>query len=83
MMSWKTAKTLLGRSIVAATAASLAAAAAPALGKSRCEKLECDEIKQEIREIQSRMRSGYTHAQGERYEARLRKLKTRRRRVCR
>ena len=57
--------------------------AAPTEARSRCDKLECDEIKTEIREIQSRMRSGYTRAQGERYEARLRKLKTRRRHVCR
>ena len=45
--------------------------------------LACDEVKQAIREIEARMRAGYSHAQGERYEARLRKLKRKRSRVCR
>ena len=46
-------------------------------------KLACDEIKQQIREIESRMRSGYSRAQGEKFEARLRKLKRKRSRLCR
>ena len=45
--------------------------------------LACDEVKQAIREIESRMRAGYTRAQGERYEAKLRKLKRKRSRLCR
>ena len=45
--------------------------------------LACDEVKQNIREIEARMRTGYTRAQGERYEARLRKLKLKRSRLCR
>ena len=45
--------------------------------------LECDEVKQAIREVEARMRAGYTRAQGERYEARLRKLKHKRRKLCR
>jgi len=45
--------------------------------------LACDEVKQNIREIEARMRTGYTRAQGERYEARLRKLKLKRNRLCR
>lgn len=48
-----------------------------------CDALACDEIKQAIREIEARMRAGYTRAQGERYEARLRRLKQKRRRLCR
>ena len=45
--------------------------------------LACDEVKQAIHEIEARMRAGYTRAQGERYEARLRKLKLKRSRLCR
>ena len=45
--------------------------------------LACNEVKQAIREIEARMRAGYSRAQGERYEARLRKLKRKRSRLCR
>lgn len=45
--------------------------------------LACDEVKQAIREIEARMRAGYTRAQGERYEAKLRKLKRKRSKLCR
>ena len=45
--------------------------------------LECEKIKQKIRHIQSRMRSGYTRAQGERMEAELRRLRAMRRKACR
>ena len=48
-----------------------------------CDKLACAAVKEEIREIEARMRAGYTRAQGERYEARLRKLKARRSKLCR
>ena len=34
-------------------------------------------------EVQARMRAGYSRSQGERYEARLRKLKRKRSKVCR
>lgn len=51
--------------------------------RSNCDKAACNEVKEEIREIESRMRSGYSRAQGEKYEARLRKLKRKRRSVCR
>ena len=44
---------------------------------------ECVLIKEKIRYIQSKMRSGYTRAQGERMEAELRRLRERRRRTCR
>lgn len=51
--------------------------------RSNCDNVDCDSIKSEIREIQAKMRSGYTRAQGERYEARLRKLRKKRSRHCR
>lgn len=48
-----------------------------------CDKLACEQIKQSIREVESRMRAGYSRSQGERYEARLRKLKRKRSKLCR
>ena len=48
-----------------------------------CNKLACNDVKQEIREIESRMRAGYSRAQGEKYEERLRKLRRKRSRLCR
>jgi hypothetical protein len=46
------------------------------------DKAECNRIKEKIRHIQSRMRSGYTRAQGERLEARLRKRRQQRKTKC-
>ena len=46
------------------------------------DKAECTAIKEKIRHIHSRMRSGYTRAQGERMEAQLRKLREQRRAKC-
>lgn len=43
----------------------------------------CAEVKEKIRTIESRMRAGYTRAQGERYENRLRELKAKRYKHCR
>ena len=51
--------------------------------KSRDEKAACAEVKQEIREIEARMRAGYTRAQGEKLMAKLLKLKAKRRELCR
>ena len=45
--------------------------------------LACEQIKQKIRHIQSKMRSGYTRAQGEKMEADLRKLRALRKKACR
>ena len=56
-------------------------AAAPTHDRNR--DLRCEEIKQEIREIHSKMRAGYTRAQGEKLEARLRKLRVLRAKACR
>ena len=57
--------------------------AAQAGAKPDCDALACDEVKQAIREIESRMRAGYSRSQGEKYEARLRKLKRKRSKLCR
>ena len=54
-----------------------------ATAASKCNKEECQKVKADIREIQAKMRSGYTAAQGNRYEARLRKLRDKRSRICR
>lgn len=48
-----------------------------------CARWTCEEVKAEIREIEARMRSGYTAAQGIRFEERLRELKDCRYRLCR
>ena len=56
----------------------------PANADSRRDRLlECERIKEEIRHIQSRMRTGYSRTQGEKLEARLRKLRARRAKACR
>jgi hypothetical protein len=65
------------------TALALLLLSAQGNARPDCDKLACDEVKQAIREIESRMRSGYSRSQGERYEAKLRKLKRRRSKVCR
>jgi hypothetical protein len=44
---------------------------------------ECEKIKQKIRYIQSKMRAGYTRAQGEKMEAELRRLRSLRAKACR
>ena len=47
------------------------------------DKARCAAVKEKIRHVQSRMRSGYTRAQGERLEAQLRKLRKQRKTLCR
>lgn len=47
------------------------------------DKAKCAAVKKKIRRIRSRMRAGYTRAQGERMEEQLRKLKRQRRSHCR
>ena len=51
--------------------------------RTRCDKAACNAVKEDIRNIEAQMRLGYTRAQGEKYEARLRKLKTKRKQLCR
>ena len=53
-----------------------------AAGNKR-DQAACAEVKEKIRTIESRMRSGYTRAQGERYEEKLRELKAKRYKLCR
>ena len=43
----------------------------------------CEAIKEKIRHVESRMRQGYSAAQGIRLDERLRKLKEQRRKACR
>jgi len=55
----------------------------PAYSHNDCAKAACAEVKAKISNIESKMRSGYTRAQGERYEDKLRVLKARRSKLCR
>jgi hypothetical protein len=71
----------MNRLWIVALACLLAPAASAA--RANCDKVACNDVKEEIREIESRMRSGYSRAQGERYEAKLRKLKRKRKQLCR
>ena len=67
---------------VAASAALLAIAMPSPAEAGRKDPEACADVKAKIREIQDRMRAGYSHSQGVRYEARLKKLRDKRRRVC-
>ena len=55
----------------------------PADAHNQCDKAACAEVKEKIRTIESRKRSGYSRAQGERYRARLRELRAKRYKICR
>ena len=55
----------------------------PAVAHDKCNKAECAALNEKIRTIESKMRSGYTRAQGERFESRLRELRAKRYRTCR
>ena len=48
-----------------------------------CPKAKCEETRQKIEKIQSKMRQGYTRAQGEKMEAQLRSLRAIRSQRCR
>ena len=49
-----------------------------------CEKPDrCKVIKEQIRKIESKMRQGYSAAQGVKLDERLRKLREQRRKACR
>ena len=56
---------------------------APALSHPADKKTQCDRVKQQIRDVESRMRAGYTRAQGERLARRLQDLRKKRYRLCR
>lgn len=69
--------------VLACTLAMLVLAQSNAGAHNSCDKAACAEVKQKIRTIESRMRAGYTRAQGERYRQRLRELREKRSRTCR
>jgi hypothetical protein len=50
--------------------------------RSAC-KAECEETKQKIRKIQSKMREGYSASRGEKMAAELRELRKVRSKLCR
>jgi hypothetical protein len=52
------------------------------LAHDPADKARCAVVKEKIRKIHSRMRSGYTRAQGEHMEAQLRKLRQQRKSKC-
>lgn len=58
-------------------------AAIQAEAQARDDEAACEKVKQQIRSIQTKMRHGYSAAQGIRYEDRLRELKEKRYRLCR
>ena len=57
--------------------------AAPLHAGDKDERAACEKVKKQIREIEAKMRNGYTASQGIRYDERLRKLKDRRYKLCR
>ena len=61
----------------------LLTAPSPGVAHNKCDKAECEAVKVKIRTIESKMRAGYTRAQGERYESQLRELRAKRYALCR
>ena len=62
---------------------SLMLVAVPGSAKQQNDEAACEKVKQQIRSIQSRMRNGYSAAEGIRFDERLRELKKRRYKLCR
>ena len=54
-----------------------------ATGHPTDRRAECKKVKEKIRQIESRMRQGYSARQGIRYDERLRELKRKRSKYCR
>ena len=54
-----------------------------ALADRKIREAECAEVKEKIKNIEARMRAGYTIAEGERYNEKLRELKAKRAKLCR
>ena len=71
------------KKIICLIAVAVICSGPPVLAASKCDKEACSKVKADIREVESKMRSGYTVSQGNRYESRLRKLRDKRRRICR
>lgn len=57
--------------------------ASASLARDQSDETKCKKTKEQIRQVESKMRAGYTRAQGEKLEARLRKLRADRARFCR
>lgn len=55
----------------------------PGYADTSGDRMECEKVKQQIRELEARMRNGYSAAQGIRYDERMRKLKDKRYKICR
>ena len=53
------------------------------LAYDKSAETKCKKTEQQIRWVESKMRAGYTRAQGEKLEARLRKLRAERSKYCR
>ena len=53
------------------------------LAYDKSDETKCKNTEKQIRWVESKMRSGYTRAQGEKLEARLRKLRAERSKYCR
>ena len=52
-------------------------------GHDDCPKAECEKVKQKIRKLESKMRQGYSRAEGERMSGQLRELRAVRSKRCR
>ena len=57
--------------------------ALPGNAHDYCAKAKCEETKQRIKKIQSKMRNGYSASQGTKMEAELRRLRKIRSKRCR
>ncbi len=57
--------------------------ALPAGPHDYCSKAKCEETKQQIRKIESKMRQGYSAVQGEKMQDELRRLRKIRAKRCR
>ena len=55
----------------------------PATAGNKDDAAACEKAKQKIRQIEAKMRIGYSAAQGIRYEEQLRKLRKKRYEYCR
>ena len=55
----------------------------PAYADKASDRKACEKVKQQIRELEAKMRNGYSAAQGIRYDERMRELKDKRYRLCR
>ena len=77
MKTWTVNTTLL------AAALAVFLLSPPSEAGKQVDAAACKAVKEKIRAIQDRMRSGYTASQGVRMDEQLRRLRDKRRRVCR